>query len=355
VETPLCFDAVAFDLDGTLVATDRFWIEAAERGARRAFETLGLRIPLPSAAGWMSLVGSPLEVGFRALFPDLDEPQRCAVLHACVEEEESLLNERGAPAMPGAQELVRTLHGRGVAVGIASNCQRTYLERMLDGLALRPLVRAAYCCESPGVRGKGDMVAHFLAEVGSRAVVLVGDRASDRDAAWQNGIPHVHCAFGFAQGDEDVQSEGRIASLTELIPLLEQRGRRIEEVLERVGVLAGRVRRFGITGPPGVGKTLFARDCRRVLRAHGHAAQVVPVGRGEGPYGPKEEHDGRTLAILEGPGLAADRHGLRLEALIHLEGRGRKRGGGGGGPRPPEPRPDPGDLVLDASNPLLPV
>ena len=59
------FDSIVFDLDGTLVATDRFWIPAARAGARRAFEELGLERELPSADQWMSMVGYPLEEGFR--------------------------------------------------------------------------------------------------------------------------------------------------------------------------------------------------------------------------------------------------------------------------------------------------
>ncbi len=95
----LCFDAVLFDLDGTLVATDQFWIESAERGAARAFRTLGIARTLPTPQQWLSLVGLPLDVGFRALFPELSEGDRRTVLSACVEEEEALLRRGGVPAM----------------------------------------------------------------------------------------------------------------------------------------------------------------------------------------------------------------------------------------------------------------
>lgn len=273
----LCFDAVLFDLDGTLVATDRFWIESAERGARRAFAALGRARALPTPAQWMSLVGLPLEVGFRGLFPELGEAERQAVLRACVEEEEALLRRAGVPAMEGAHEVVRALHGRGLALGIASNCQQSYLGHMLDALALRPFLRGALCRESPGIASKGAMVARLLADFGTRSAVMVGDRASDRDAAWENGIPHVHCAFGFAQGDEAVEAEGRIASLRELVPLLERRGRWIERGLERVGAFERPGLRLGVTGAPGAGKTLFARDAARLLQARGRPAAAVSL------------------------------------------------------------------------------
>jgi len=272
-----CFDAVVFDLDGTLVATDRFWIESAERGARRAFRELGLQRAMPTAGQWMGLVGLPLEVGFRSLFPELSEAQRSAVMCACVEEEEALLARDGAPAIPDAHEVVRGLHAHGLAVGIASNCQQSYLERMLDALELRALVRGSYCRESPGITSKADMLARLLVDFGTRSAVMVGDRASDRDAAWQNGIPHVHCAFGFAQGDEVVEAEGRIASMSELVPLLARRGAWIGRALERLGALERPGLRIGITGGPAAGKTLFARDAGRLLAARGLAVAAISL------------------------------------------------------------------------------
>ena len=111
---PLLFDAVLFDLDGTLVATDRFWVQAARTGARRAFEELGLDVRLPSAEEWMSLVGLKLEDGFRALFPDLEQDARRAVWEACTEEEERLLQAGGAVLMPGAGAALAALAEAGV-------------------------------------------------------------------------------------------------------------------------------------------------------------------------------------------------------------------------------------------------
>jgi phosphoglycolate phosphatase len=277
LKRPPWFDAVVFDLDGTLIATDRFWIESAERGARRALRELGLERALPTSGQWMGLVGLPLEVGFRALFPELSETQRSAVLRACVAEEEAALVRDGVPTMPDAREVVCSLQEQGVAIGVASNCQQSYLDHMLDALELRGLVRGSYCRESPGIGSKADMIARLLADFGTRSAVMVGDRASDRDAAWQNGIPHVHCAFGFAQGDEAVEAEGRVSSLRELLPLLERRGRWIAHALERIGAFERPGMRIGITGGPAAGKTLFARDAGRLLAARGLPAAAVSL------------------------------------------------------------------------------
>ena len=298
---PLCFDAVVFDLDGTLIATDRFWIESAERGTRRALAALGHERRMPSPQQWLSLVGLPLDVGFRSLFPDLPEPARMAVLRACVEEEYALLRSGGVPVMDGARAVVEHLSARGLALGIASNCQQDYLDHMLDGLDLRELVRAAYCRESAGIASKGDMLACLLEDFGTRSAVMVGDRATDRDAAWENGLPHVHCAFGFAQGDESVEAEGRIRALEELVPMLERRGRWIERALARLGTFSRPGSRLGVSGGPGAGKTLFARDAARILSARGQPAVAVSLetfARGPRP-GSGESADNPVSDLLE--------------------------------------------------------
>lgn len=361
---PILFDCAVFDLDGTLVATDRFWVQAARSGARRAFAALGLTRELPSAQEWMGLVGKPLEAGFRELFPDLPDGQRTLVQEACVEEEHRLLRAGGASLMPGAEDVLRALRAQGLRLGIASNCSRSYLEHMLERLGLRALVDDALCLDSPGVSCKADMVGALLARFGTRSGIMVGDRSVDRDAAWANGLPHVHCAFGFAGEGEEVRAEGRVLDLPGLLPLLETRGAWIEDALQRAGALrppcwprAGEEPRpavLGVSGAPLAGKSLFARDAARLLRARGRACAVVgleafrrparpapdallerplealydvealertllePHARGDAARVGDDEVAPGDLLLLEGPFLTDPRLAPRLARIVHL-------------------------------------
>jgi phosphoglycolate phosphatase len=278
MEPVILFDGVVFDLDGTLVATDRFWVEAARAGARRAFAELGLERELPTGAEWMNLVGLPLAEGFDALFSDLPPEARALLLQRCVEEEELALRAGQAALLPGVEETLAELAGRGLKLGIASNCGRDYLRTMLVELGLERWVGEARCLDTPGMRSKTAMVGDLLASFGTRAVVMVGDRQGDRDAAWSNGLPHVHSARGFAQAGEDLACEAVIEDMGELSGLLGRRTRWIEGALGTLGLLEpGGARSLGITGHSGSGKTLFARDAARLLRAHGRGAVVVAL------------------------------------------------------------------------------
>jgi len=265
---PLLFDAVVFDLDGTLVATERFWVPAARTGTRRAFAELGIERPIPSAREWMGLVGRELAVGIADLLPDLGIDAREAVLRACVEEEHRTIAADEAPWMPGARDVLEGLRSAGVRTGIASNCSAAYLEQMWGKLGLEGLVDEGRSLDSAGIVDKADMIEDLLGRFDTRSAVMVGDRAGDRDAAWANGIPHVHCAFGYAADGEEVRAEGRIEDPGELVGLLGRRADWIAAALERAGV--GRTPRgagpvVGVTGAPLSGKTLFARDAARAL------------------------------------------------------------------------------------------
>ena len=337
------FDAVLFDLDGTLVATDRFWIQAACAGARRAFAELAIERAIPTGEQWMRLVGHPLERGFAELFADLAPEARARVLELCREEEHRLLAAGGAALMPGARATLAALRADGVRLGAASNCSAPYLEHMLSTGLLGAWIEAGRCLDSAGVARKADMVADLLASFATRSAVMVGDRAGDRDAAWENGLPHVHCAFGFAGSDEPVEAEGTIEDLGGLLELLGRRRAGIEAALEASGVLRASVAPpfvLGIGGPPAVGKHLFARDAAGLLEEHGFSVALVPLalftaaGPGTGgPVGGAPELDREALAreLLEP--YAAGRP-------AHLSGRLPGRGAG------EELRVDPDDLLV---------
>lgn len=366
---PFPFDLVIFDLDGTLVATERFWTAAADAGARRAFAELGLSRPLPTAEQWMGMVGLALETAFERVFPDLDPASRARVMQRCEEAEHEALRAGGAALMPGASECLDALAARGVRLGLASNCGTPYLEHMLSALSLSRWIGEARCLGTPGMHSKADMIADLLRTFGTRSAVMVGDRATDAEAARANAIAHVHLTQGFAPRGETIDADAVLADLTRLVPRLEGRTRWIESAAERLALLRGGlsvrggVTSLGVTGAPAAGKGLFARDLARLLEARGRPARVVslagytledaPAGDAHGLDAEvdvlrwvERRYDlerliaecleplraglpGRdaaglpiapgTLAIVEGPYLAHPRLRLALDRLLHLE------------------------------------
>ena len=373
---PFPFDAVLFDLDGTLVATDRFWVAAANRGARRAFDELGLERELPRPEDWMSMVGLPIRDAFHQLFADLDRDARGVVLERCLEAERQALAQGGAELLPGAREVLERLRSEGVRIAIASNCGTPYLEAMLSGLGLGGLVDEARCLGTPGTPTKADMLADLTETFGTRSAVMVGDRYTDAEAAHANGLPHVHLSGGFAPPGETFPCEAVVAELSELIPRLERRSTWIEEVLVQLGLFSEsrRPRSVGVTGRPRAGKTLFARDAVRLLSACGIRACALdadrvpdlieavlgPHARGEpcaGPGGAPIPPDAVLLA--EGRSLLDPPLRLHLDATLLLEASNetlRRRGAVAALELAPGPAcAERATLTIPADNPLGPL
>jgi phosphoglycolate phosphatase-like HAD superfamily hydrolase len=214
------FDAVIFDLDGTLVATDQFWIPAARAATRRVFRERGITRPEPTGDEWMTLVGHPMAIGLRMVVPDLSRADLDALQVACEEEEERVLKAHGAQLLTGAREALETLVALEVPLGIASNCGRHYLEHMMSGLGLERWIQAARCLDTPGIRNKAEMVADLLRAFGAETGVMVGDRAGDMFAGRQSGLLCVGYTGAFGDAEDALGADLVIDDLAGLPDVL---------------------------------------------------------------------------------------------------------------------------------------
>jgi len=341
VAAPFPFDAVLFDLDGTLVATDRYWVPAARAAARRVLDEAGLARELPGTAAWMSLVGYPLREGLARLFPELPAPALERLHALCHEEEAKLMSSGEAALLPGAAEMLEALRRRGVLLGIASNCSRSYLDALSAKLELQRWIGSARCLESPGIRNKADMLRQLLEVFGTRSAVMVGDRRGDTEAAHANALPAVHYSGAFAEAADARGAERVVPELAQLEASLEGRGRWIASELDALRAFGPGGRVLGIGGPPASGRSLWARDAARLAMARGRAARVLELddfasaaGRPSGLRAPEPERDydwprlaaelararaAGELVLLAGPFLCSAPARELLDALLYME------------------------------------
>lgn len=252
------FDAVVFDLDGTLVATERYWPDAARSAALEFFADRGLESRIPSAQEWLEMVGLPPDEAFTSTFPDLEPSERAALRAACNKKESELLGRGQAAMLDQVPEVLALLRDRGVRLGVASNCGADYLSAMMQGLGLERWIEEPRCLASPGIRDKADMIADILAHFDTRSAVMVGDRRGDRDAAWANGIPHVHIPRGYGGGA--FEAEAILDGIDRVPECLGDRERGLRSILDALGD----ARRVAITGLPMSGKSMLARDLARL-------------------------------------------------------------------------------------------
>jgi phosphoglycolate phosphatase-like HAD superfamily hydrolase len=191
------YDLAVFDIDGTLLATDVFWLSIGRRGVSEVYARHGIERAIPPDSTFLGAIGLAMRDFWKYVLPE--------DLHSLVEEVEQECQELekaafagGLGAMyPGARGLLGDLHTAGLEVALASNCGRRYLEGFIEAFDLGPILAAARCVDSPGMRSKADMVRDILADTGASRPVMVGDRDGDRQAALANRIPFVLFTGGF--------------------------------------------------------------------------------------------------------------------------------------------------------------
>ena len=194
---------VFFDLDGTLADTD-----ADIRCAwKAALADLGLDCPDFDAR---FVAGPPIDEMTRRLFPDRFTP---ALADAIRDSFARHYDHDGFPLTreyPGVMDEVRRLKAEGRVVAIVTNkryaaatamARQFGWDRVFDGVFAGDM-------EAPKVR-KPELLRRVLARYGAAPgdCALVGDTASDFEAAAANGVTSVAVAWGYGKPDELRQAD----------------------------------------------------------------------------------------------------------------------------------------------------
>ena len=188
---------VAFDLDGVLYSSEPFLGEAY----REAIANVNAAQPgsfasVPTTREVLDHVGWPLPVIFANLFPGA-AADALARLHA-----ETLAVICGHVARgdgilyPDVTESLQGLHAAGHRLAVASNGRTRYVETVLATYRLGELFLPRVTADMVG--DKIAILRHYRERLGVApgAVVMVGDRASDVEAARAVGCHFIGCDYG---------------------------------------------------------------------------------------------------------------------------------------------------------------
>jgi phosphonatase-like hydrolase len=222
----MAFETVVLDLAGTTVVDDGL----VEEGFAIAYDRV-----LPGDAGRaaalehvrVTMGQSKIEV-FRAL-ADEDTAQR---LNVAFEQAYAELVDAGRCApIPGAEEVLRELRGRGLAVVLTTGFGRATADAVVDILGWRGLADAVL---TPADAGRGrpapDLALTALLRTGASrvgALVVVGDTESDAACGANAGAGLIVGVLTGGRAEPALRAAGAhdvIGSVVELPALLDARG-----------------------------------------------------------------------------------------------------------------------------------
>lgn len=199
------YEAVVFDLDGTLIessADDVSWLYGAVRAALREFDRPGIAEELEGRAlgklagidGYDEYLSMCEEVDVRPreFWSHVSHHRACAKLQVVGQGE---LGERN-----GATRLLENLHSRGLELGVVSNAPDEEVEKVVKEMAWQDRLRFFR-----GVTGLDDLsrrkpdpwhIEMARAELHRDTGLYVGDSRVDIEAAEGAGWDSVHLGDG---------------------------------------------------------------------------------------------------------------------------------------------------------------
>lgn len=139
---PTELQAVLFDMDGTIVDTERLWRQAVEE------EALGLGLVLTDA-DLPFVLGRAIEDCAEHLAARAVGHVRSAQLGDALEQRFTELVRRQVVPMPGAVELVAAVHAAGVPMALVSASPRPVVNTVLDVIGRNWFVTSVAAGETP--------------------------------------------------------------------------------------------------------------------------------------------------------------------------------------------------------------
>ncbi len=247
------YDAVIFDLDGTLTCSEAGIVHSF----RRAMEGLGAEIP--AGADLRLTIGPPLRYSFTQIMglPDSLVPE-------AIERYRTAFDAEGVQlytVYPHIRAILQMLREGGAYVAVATSKHRDPTMNVLNRFGLTHYFDRIVAEEdNDATVDKPELIRRALPDKYRRAA-MVGDRLYDIEGANQNGIDSIGAGYGF--GGED---ELRTAGATHIVP--------DTEALRALLCPGARIPRgFFLTmeGLDGCGKTTQADLLERSLRDYGYS------------------------------------------------------------------------------------
>lgn len=188
-------DAVIFDVDGTLWNSTESVAEAWNK-AIEDFGGLSLRLDGEILKG---LFGKTMDVICRQLFPALSDEERKRLDRLCFQYENQLLKTKPGIFYPGVYDTIKELSSH-LPLFIVSNCQRGYIEVLLNAGGLAPFISGHLCFGETGLSKSGTLL-RLMEQFDLKNVLYTGDTQGDLDACREAAVPFVYASYGFGHAD----------------------------------------------------------------------------------------------------------------------------------------------------------
>ena len=203
-------ESLIFDVDGTLWDS----VDLVVRGWNLALEEAG-REPTCTPEGIRPLFGKTMDEIALAFLPDQGPEERRRLMNSCMAWEDRVMQDDPCEIFyPQVRQTLEAL-SRCHRLFIVSNCQKGYIELLLEKGKLGGLIRDHACFGETGLC-KGETIRLVMERNRITSAAYVGDTQGDLEAARLAGIPFVWVAYGFGNPEAWEARLEAFCQLTEL-------------------------------------------------------------------------------------------------------------------------------------------
>ncbi len=201
-----------FDCDGTLSDGQA----AVCLSMERAFAAASL--PAPDPGQVRRIVGLSLPQAVRRLVPDVAEDQQVLIVEAYKTAFREMRQDGSLrePLYPGMEALVRSLHGKGWFLGVATGKSDRGLKSTLAANGLLDCFATLQTADRHPSKPHPSMLITAMEDVFAQpsATVMIGDTAYDMEAARAAGTDAVGVAWGYHEAQELLEAGARAVAQT---------------------------------------------------------------------------------------------------------------------------------------------
>jgi phosphoglycolate phosphatase len=192
---------VVFDNDGTLYPSGPE-VGRAVLAAHRIYTHLhNIDVPTPDTAWLEHMIGADAKEFYAAMLPGQPKEVQQAFEDFCLDYEHEAV-ARYPHMYEGAEELLTALKWAGRKLALVTNGGPTYVQYIWEACDYGRFFTSSYPFAPPGFLSKSERLKQAIADAGSPATVMVGDRLSDLEAASDAGALFVGCSYGYANPGE---------------------------------------------------------------------------------------------------------------------------------------------------------
>lgn len=203
------FDALIFDLDGTLWDAS----ETSTRGWNNGLRSLNINRTI-SVAELQQVTGKPGIEAVRILFPnEFEEHQN--LLDVLDHYEKMIIQNSGGKLYDGLETVIRSLSLK-YDLFLVSNCEEWYLKEFLKFSGLKEFFKG-FDCYGISNQNKSEMLLNLKKEYGFINPAYIGDTEGDETAARNAGYAFIFSGYGFGVSDEP---DFTLNSLKEILTIL---------------------------------------------------------------------------------------------------------------------------------------